>query len=41
MVTTFLKQHTFWVVVGVAAAVECVITYSQWPPPPVKICASA
>ena len=37
---TFLKQHTFWVAVGVAAAAECVIIYQQWPAPPVKVCAS-
>ena len=37
---TLLQKHAFWVAVGIAAAAEGVVIYLQWPPPPVKVCAS-
>ena len=37
---SFLKRHPFWVASAIAAVVEVLALYQQWPPPPVKICAS-
>ena len=38
--TTPLLKRTFWVAAVIAAAAEGVVIYRQWPPPPLKICAS-
>ena len=39
MWSTLLK-HPFWLAAGIAAVLEAVVIYQQWPPPPLKICAS-
>ncbi|MSQ63080.1 MAG: hypothetical protein EXR33_04480 [Betaproteobacteria bacterium] len=37
---TLLQKNAFWVAVGIAAAAEGLVIYLQWPPPPLKVCAS-
>lgn len=36
-----LLNRGFWTAAAIAAVVEVTLLYQQWPPPPVKICASA
>ena len=36
-----LLHRAFWTAAAIAAVVEVTLLYRQWPPPPVKICASA
>jgi hypothetical protein len=35
-----LLNRAFWTAAAIAAVVEGTLLYQQWPPPPVKICAS-